>query len=72
MSEDYTPDHLTPQDRMLLHELAQRPTPRHPFVLKNGKKHHPYSNKDVPYPRSYERSILDQYVSHSLRPRISN
>ena len=24
-----------------------------------GKKHHPYPAKDVPYPRSYEKEVMD-------------
>ena len=57
------PDHLTLQDRTIIAEIESRPKPRQFFVNKNGKKHHSFSPKDIPYPRSYERSILDQYVS---------
>lgn len=35
------------------------------FVLKNGKKHHPYPPKEVPYPRSYERQAIDRCVMAS-------
>lgn len=28
-------------------------------VLSPGKRHHPYSSRVVPYPRSYEREVLD-------------
>lgn len=27
--------------------------------IKSGKKHHPYSSKEVPYPRNYEKDVLD-------------
>ncbi|KAI0084810.1 hypothetical protein BDY19DRAFT_969281 [Irpex rosettiformis] len=29
------------------------------FELKNGKRHHPYSAKEVPYPLYYEQSVID-------------
>ena len=30
------------------------------FVMKNGKRHHPYSSKIAPYPRSYDSTAIDQ------------
>lgn len=33
------------------------------FVLRRGMKHHPYSRGDAPYMLSYDRTLLDKYVS---------
>jgi hypothetical protein len=32
------------------------------FDIKNGKRHHPYPSKIVPYPRSYDSTAIDQSV----------
>lgn len=54
-------------DRDALEELKaiirardSRFTMKGPGVV--GKKHHPFSSKDVPFPRYYDRAVLDQYV----------
>lgn len=57
-------------DRTILQELKLSLTARESqFVLKGpgsgmgprgtGVKHHPYSSKEVPYPRSYDRGVVD-------------
>lgn len=28
-------------------------------VVGGGRKHHPYEKEEVPYPRSYDRDVLD-------------
>lgn len=51
------------RDRELLDKLKQLRVARDAaFVFKNGKKHHRYSTKEVPFPRNYDRLVLDQYV----------
>lgn len=65
-------------DRTILEELKRNIQARNTqFVLKGmgthltdgtvsrGKKHHPYSQQDVPYPRNYEREVLDLCVEQS-------
>jgi len=32
------------------------------FVIKNGKRHHPYPSSKAPYPRSYDSTVIDQSV----------
>jgi hypothetical protein len=32
--------------------------------ISTGKKHHPYRREEVPYPRSYDREVLDLYVAY--------
>lgn len=59
-------------DRTILEELKRNIHARNAqFVMKGvgihltdgtispGKKHHPFVSKDVPYPRSYEREVID-------------
>lgn len=59
-------------DRKILEELKLNISAREAQFVKKGtgvsfgrngvgcgKKHHPYSRRDVPYPRSYEREVLD-------------
>lgn len=36
------------------------------FSVKNGKKHHPYPSKVAPFPRSYDRSVLDHEMWEAL------
>jgi hypothetical protein len=33
--------------------------PRQPFTSKNGKRHHAYPIRRVPYPRNYENEVVD-------------
>lgn len=35
-------------------------------IARLGKKHHPYRREEVPYPRSYDREVLDLYVATRL------
>ncbi|GJE88315.1 methyltransf-25 domain-containing protein [Phanerochaete sordida] len=63
-------------DRTVLQELRRRMQERDgKFVVRNGKKHHPYGPDEVPYPRSYERNVVDSdiwecmWASDSLRGR---
>jgi hypothetical protein len=35
------------------------------FKTKNGKRHHAFPSKRAPYPRSYDSTAIDQYVSVS-------
>lgn len=54
--------HFSTADRTILAELKENLTARDSqFARKNGRKHHPYSAKEVPFPRNYERIVLDQY-----------
>ncbi|KAI5118808.1 hypothetical protein M0805_005150 [Coniferiporia weirii] len=54
-------------DRTILAELKHSLSVRESkFVVKNGKKHHPYSEKEVPFPRNYERLVLDHEVWGTL------
>ncbi|KAG2009833.1 hypothetical protein CC2G_012717 [Coprinopsis cinerea AmutBmut pab1-1] len=66
-------------DRTILEELKRNLHARDAqFVMKGvgvhlvdgtispGKKHHPYTTKDVPYPRSYEREVIDLDVWETL------
>jgi hypothetical protein len=52
-------------DRTILEELKRNISARNAqFVVKGpvvgeGKKHHPYRKEEVPYPRNYEREVLD-------------
>ncbi|KAK2465367.1 hypothetical protein APHAL10511_002721 [Amanita phalloides] len=59
-------------DRKILQELKHNISAREAQFVKKGrcpsfgangvvagKKHHPYSRRDVPYPRNYEREVLD-------------
>ncbi|TDL17246.1 hypothetical protein BD410DRAFT_580873 [Rickenella mellea] len=50
-------------DRTILAELRHSITARESqFIMRGGKKHHPYSVMEVPYPRSYERIVVDHDV----------
>lgn len=66
-------------DRTILEELKRNIHARNTqFVLKGvgthltdgtvsrGKKHHPYTQRDVPYPRNYEREVLDLDIWETL------
>lgn len=56
-------------DRKFLSELRQDLSSKESrFIMKNGKKHHPFSIAEVPYPRSYDRLVLDQYVFFPRSP----
>lgn len=47
-------------DRTILEELKKKMKAHDDqFQMKNGKRHHPHSAEDVPYPRSYERHVID-------------
>lgn len=47
-------------DRTILNELKFKMQAREAqFKVKNGKRHHPYSPKEVPYPLHYEQSVID-------------
>lgn len=53
------PQFSTP-DRTILQELKHKMQARDAqFETRNGKKHHPYPPDVVPYPRSYERNVVD-------------
>ena len=51
-------------DRVVLEELKQNIRAQAVrFTMKGpgtGKKHHPFSKKEVPFPRNYDRTVLDQ------------
>ncbi|TFY83031.1 hypothetical protein EWM64_g987 [Hericium alpestre] len=50
-------------DRAILEELQRGITARElQFVMKGGKKHHCYSPAIAPYPRNYERVVVDHDV----------
>ena len=62
-------------DRTILEELKANIRAREAqFIIKgvghrilggrksNGKKHHPYQKDEVPYPRSYDREVVDLCV----------
>ncbi|KIP04682.1 hypothetical protein PHLGIDRAFT_36807 [Phlebiopsis gigantea 11061_1 CR5-6] len=50
-------------DRTILEELKKKMKARDDqFTLKNGKRHHPYPADEVPYPRSYERHVVDSDI----------
>ncbi|EIN12409.1 hypothetical protein PUNSTDRAFT_124275 [Punctularia strigosozonata HHB-11173 SS5] len=50
-------------DRVILAELQASLRARETqFALKNGRRYHGFSPRDVPYPRSYDRLDLDQDV----------
>ena len=62
MDEDTTEDlRFSTVDRAILQELKSKMQARDAqFIVKNGKKHHPYMPEEVPYPVSYERQVLDK------------
>ena len=48
-------------DRAILEELRRNVGAREAqFVVRGGKKHHAYAAREAPYPRNYERLVLDQ------------
>ncbi|KAI0081651.1 hypothetical protein K474DRAFT_1258092 [Panus rudis PR-1116 ss-1] len=50
-------------DRTILEELKQKMKARDSqFKVRSGKKHHPYSPTEVPYPTHYERDVLDNDI----------
>jgi hypothetical protein len=64
--------HFSTADRTILEELKRNIHARAAqFVQKGvgvhltdgtvslGKRHHPYHRKEVPYPRSYDREVID-------------
>ena len=47
-------------DRTILQELRQKIRAREEqFVTRSGRKYHAFSPADVPYPRSYDRQMVD-------------
>ncbi|KZT25388.1 hypothetical protein NEOLEDRAFT_359341 [Neolentinus lepideus HHB14362 ss-1] len=53
-------NNLSTPDRTILQELKRSIAARDAqFAVKGGKKHHPYPATLVPYPRSYERQVVD-------------
>ncbi|KAI0669238.1 hypothetical protein C8Q78DRAFT_203779 [Trametes maxima] len=47
-------------DRAILEELRQKIRAREEqFVIRSGKKYHAFSPEEVPYPRSYDRQVVD-------------
>ncbi|TFY52472.1 hypothetical protein EVG20_g10534, partial [Dentipellis fragilis] len=54
-------------DRAILEELKRGITARElQFVMKGGKKHHSYPAKEAPYPRNYERIVIDHDVWETM------
>ncbi|KAA1469908.1 hypothetical protein DENSPDRAFT_928486 [Dentipellis sp. KUC8613] len=54
-------------DRAILEELKRGITAREQqFVMKGGKKHHSFPAKDAPYPRNYERIVIDHDVWETM------
>ncbi|KAJ3881759.1 hypothetical protein F5051DRAFT_321253 [Lentinula edodes] len=61
-------------DRTILEELKRNISAREAqFILgmgglgvSGGRKHHPFKKEDVPYPRSYDREVLDLDVWETL------
>ncbi|KAI0771188.1 hypothetical protein BD413DRAFT_476314 [Trametes elegans] len=50
-------------DRAILEELRQKIRAREEqFVIRSGRKYHAFSPEDVPYPRSYDRQMVDMDV----------
>ncbi|PCH39988.1 hypothetical protein WOLCODRAFT_162007 [Wolfiporia cocos MD-104 SS10] len=50
-----------------LRELSKKMQARESqFMVKNGKRHHSFPNKHVPYPRSYDREVIDHDVWCSM------
>ncbi len=47
-------------DRTILQELRQKIRAREEqFVTRSGRKYHAFAPADVPYPRSYDRQVVD-------------
>ncbi|KAI0826772.1 hypothetical protein BC628DRAFT_1319286 [Trametes gibbosa] len=54
-------------DRAILEELRQKIRAREgQFVIRSGRKYHAFSADEVPYPRSYDRQVVDMDVWDSL------
>ncbi|KAI0632418.1 hypothetical protein C8Q77DRAFT_922881 [Trametes polyzona] len=54
-------------DRAILEELRQKIRAREgQFVIRSGRKYHAFSAEDVPYPRSYDRQVVDMDVWDNL------
>lgn len=50
-------------DRAILEELKLGAAARKSqFKMKGNKKHHAYLKSEAPYPRNYERPVIDQCV----------
>lgn len=50
-------------DRAILEELKLGAAARESqFKMKGNKKHHAYPANEAPYPRNYERPVMDQCV----------
>ncbi|KAI0269749.1 hypothetical protein BC834DRAFT_569124 [Gloeopeniophorella convolvens] len=55
--------HFSTADRAILKELKLGAAARDSqFKVKGNKKHHAYSTKEAPYPRNYERVVIDHDV----------
>ncbi|VDB91424.1 unnamed protein product, partial [Peniophora sp. CBMAI 1063] len=61
-------------DRTILEELRRGLSARSSqFVFKHGRRHHAYACKAAPYPRNYERDVIDHDVWETLFTRqLSN
>lgn len=47
-------------DRTILEELGQKMRAREAqFVIRSGRKYHAFPADEVPYPRSYDRQMVD-------------
>ena len=47
-------------DRTILAELRQKMRAREEqFVVRGGRKYHAFAAEEVPYPRSYDRHVVD-------------
>ncbi|THH08452.1 hypothetical protein EW145_g2690, partial [Phellinidium pouzarii] len=65
--DDAEKTHFSTVDRTILAELKHNLSVREAqFIVKNGKKHHPHSVKRVPYPRNYERVVLDHEMWEAI------
>ncbi|KAH9889995.1 hypothetical protein C8Q73DRAFT_147103 [Cubamyces lactineus] len=54
-------------DRAILEELRQKIRAREEqFVIRSGRKYHAFPTEDVPYPRSYDRQVVDLDVWDNL------
>ncbi|KZV65309.1 hypothetical protein PENSPDRAFT_737815 [Peniophora sp. CONT] len=61
-------------DRTILEELRRGLSARSSqFVFKHGRRHHAYASTAAPYPRNYERDVVDHDVWETLFTRqLSN
>ncbi|OSD07516.1 hypothetical protein PYCCODRAFT_1463755 [Trametes coccinea BRFM310] len=54
-------------DRAILEELRQKMRAREDqFVIRSGRKYHAFPAEEVPYPRSYDRQVVDLDVWDNL------